>query len=76
MYSRSMSSYARQFVDNYAMLYGLAPVQWLAGALLLPGTRANAAAAALSVAARSDLDSAHDSTRCRGVRGEGLHDPS
>lgn len=35
----------------------IAPVRWMFGALLLPGTPASAAVAALSVAAWEDLDS-------------------
>ena len=35
----------------------VAPVRWMFGALLLPGTPASAAVAALSVAAWEDLDS-------------------
>lgn len=40
--------------DGFARLYGMAPVQWLAGALLLPGTAARATAMSLPAAALSE----------------------
>ncbi len=38
---------------KFRRLYGVAPVQWLAGALLLPGTAARAAVQGLPEAALS-----------------------
>ena len=38
---------------NFRRLYGAAPVQWLAGALLLPGTAGRAAVRSLPQAALS-----------------------
>jgi len=65
MYHHGMTTLARQFADSYAFAYRFAvrrvgPARWLFGALLLPGTPAREAVAALSVAARDDLDSVHD----------------